>query len=124
MISSFYMRFLTVGLFIILLIFTRFFNLEKTARFIWDESSDLVNIRRIYIQKDITLIGPISEDGNKVFGSLTYYMLIPFAVIGNFDPASTAYGAAFWGVITGILFLIISYKLNKKSEVLTLLLII
>jgi hypothetical protein len=118
------MRFLTVGLFIILLIFTRFFNLEKTARFIWDESSDLVNIMKIYTQKDITLIGPISEDGNKVFGSLTYYMLIPFAVIGNFDPTSTAYGAAFWGVITCILFLIISYKINKKFEVLTLLLII
>lgn len=124
MISSFYMRFLTISLFIILLIFTRFYNLDKTARFIWDESSDLVNIHRIYEEKDLTLIGPISEDGNKVFGSLTYYMLIPFAVIGNFDPASTAYGAAFWGIITGILFLIISYKLNKKLSLLIILLII
>ena len=82
-----------LALLVVTLLFTRLYNLDKTARFIWDESSDLVNIHEIYVDKNITLIGPISEDGSKVFGSLTYYMLLPFAIAGNFDPVSTAYGA-------------------------------
>lgn len=100
--------------FLVLLALTRTFNLQKTARFIWDESSDLVHIHEIYVDKKITLVGPISEDGSKVFGSLTYYMLMPFAIAGHFDPISTAYGAAFWGILTGILIFYLSYKINKK----------
>ncbi len=101
----------------LLIIFTRFYNIDRTSRFIWDESSDLVSIHKIWVDKDITLIGPISEDGNKVFGSLTYYLLMPFAVINNFSPISTTYGASFWGVITAIVFLLLAYKLNNKFEV-------
>lgn len=97
-----------------ILIFSRFYNLDKTARFIWDESSDLVSMRQIYLDKKLTIIGPISEDGNKVFGSLSYYMLLPFAILGNFDPLSTAIGAAFWGVVTSILLIYLTYKINKK----------
>ena len=95
-------------------IFSRFYNLDKTARFLWDESSDLVRMRQIYVDRNITPIGPISEDGNKVFGSLSYYMLLPFAVAGNFDPASTAYGAAVWGIATGIVVLYLVYKVNRS----------
>lgn len=107
-------------LLILLVIFTRFYNLNKTARFIWDESSDLVRMHQIYVEKKLTLIGPISEDGNKVFSSLTYYMLMPFAVLGHFDPISTAYGAAFWGVITVVLLSYLAYKINKKILPLTI----
>src|SRR3990172_3773838 len=99
---------------VLALAFSRFWNLDKTARFIWDESSDLVNMHQIYVEKKLTLIGPISEDGSKVFGSLTYYMLLPFAVLGNFDPVAPAYGAAFWGVATDILLFYLGYKINKK----------
>ena len=117
------MRFFLILLFLTALIFTRFYNLEKTARFVWDESSNLVNIHRIYQTKDLTLIGPISEDGNKVFGSLTYYLLLPFAVLGHFDPASTAYGAAFWGTVTAVILFYLSLKINPRLKILSALLI-
>lgn len=105
---------LLVFLFLAALVASRVYHLDKTARFLWDESSDLVNIHQIYVEHKLTLIGPISEDGSKVFGSLTYYMLLPFAIAGNFDPVSTAYGAAFWGIVTGVLILYLTYKVNKK----------
>lgn len=108
----------------LLIIFTRFYNIDRTSRFIWDESSDLVSIHKIWVDKDITLIGPISEDGNKVFGSLTYYLLIPFAVINNFSPISTTYGASFWGVITAVVLLLLAYKLNNKFEVVPILFVV
>lgn len=106
-------RHLLLVLFLLLLVITRFLNLDRTARFIWDESSDLVRIQQIYLERDLTLVGPISEDGNKVFPSLTYYMLLPFAVLGNFHPLSTALGAAFWGALTAVLILILINKINK-----------
>lgn len=106
-------------LFVFALTASRIYNLERTARFLWDESSDLVNIHQIYVEKKLTLVGPISEDGSKVFGSLTYYMLLPFSIIGNFDPVSTAYGAAFWGIVGGILILHLAYKVNRKTIWLT-----
>lgn len=60
-------------------IFNRFYSLEKTATFFWDQAYDLRQIELFYQEKRITLIGPISEENDKIYGSLTYYMLMPFA---------------------------------------------
>lgn len=114
MVSSKLKAFLLIAGFLLALIFSRFYNLDRTARFLWDESSDLVNIHQIYVEKKLTLVGPISEDGSKVFGSLTYYMLLPFAFLGKFDPISTAYGAVFWGILTGILIFYLVFQINKR----------
>jgi hypothetical protein len=99
---------------VLLILFTRTINLERTSRFIWDESSQLVDIYNLCQNPRLTLIGPISEDGTKVFGSLTYYMFLPFAVLGKFDPVSPAYGAVFWGALTSIIFILIAKKMNPK----------
>lgn len=104
-------------IFIFLLIFTRFFNLDKTARFIWDESSDLVRMHQFYVERKITLVGPINESGDRVYGSLTYYMLLPFAILGNFDPVSPAWGSAFWGIITALLLLFLTRIINSKYTI-------
>lgn len=112
--SSKKINIIIIILFFIILVFTRVYNLEHTARFIWDESSDLVRMHQFYIDKTVTLIGPIDETGTKVFGSLTYYMLLPFAIIGGFDPVSPVYGTAFWGVLTVLLFLYLTRILNPK----------
>ena len=122
--SQKYFKVIIFVLFLAFLLFSRFYNLDHTARFIWDESSDLVKIHQYYVDKQITLVGPISEDGSKVFGSLTYYMLMPFAFIGNFDPISTAMGAAFWGTLTGLLFLYLVWKINVRYVYLVGLLIL
>ena len=103
----------------------RFWNIEATSRFIWDESSDLVKIQDIWTEKKITILGPISEDGNKIFSSLTYYMLLPFAILGNFDPISPVYGAIFWGMITVLLLLILinDQKINPWKKTLAMLMV-
>lgn len=101
-------------IYVSLLIFTRVYNLDRTARFIWDESSDLVRMHQFFLENKLTLIGPIDETGTKVFGSLTYYMLMPFAILGHFDPVSPVYGAAFWGIITALLLVYLTSLINKK----------
>ncbi|MDO8609576.1 MAG: hypothetical protein Q7R95_03430, partial [bacterium] len=73
---------------IILIIFSRFYNLERNFKFNRDESSDLVKMHQYWVDKKISLIGPISEDGNLVYSSLSYYLEMPFAVLFKFSAVS------------------------------------
>jgi hypothetical protein len=98
---------LVLSFFLIIAIALRVWNLETTSRFLWDESSDLLRMQEIWESKKITLIGPISEDGNKVFSSLTYYMLLPAAIAGGFGLLSPVYASVFWGLLTIILFVVL-----------------
>src|SRR5258706_11246625 len=97
-----------------LLLFTRFYNLEHTARFTEDESGFLVRVHQIYLEKKLTLVGQINDQGNKVFSSTTVYLLLPFAAFGSFDPTSVFFGAAFYGVLTSIVMLVLAKKINTK----------
>ncbi|HWS49075.1 MAG TPA: hypothetical protein VN174_03445 [Candidatus Methanoperedens sp.] len=106
------MKKILLFLLIIFSVFLRFYNLEYTARFTRDESSDLVSIKKIYDHKKITLIGPMDEGKIEVFSSLTYYLFLPFCIIFGFDPIVTASATAFYGLLT-IIF--IAYILKKRS---------
>ena len=101
-------------LFIIALLFTRFYNLSQSDRFTRDESSDLVRMHQYYIDRTLTLIGPLDNTGTKVFGSLTYYMLMPFAILGNFNPVSPVYGTAFFGLLTALMIVYMTKIINPR----------
>lgn len=93
-------------------IFLRFFNLSTTARFTRDESSDLIKMKQIIDQKDITLIGPTAEGNTGIFSSLTYYISLPFVYFSKNNPVSPAWASAFYGSIT-ILLIWIYFKKQK-----------
>lgn len=101
-------------LFLLLLVFTRFYNLPQTTRFTRDESSNLVDMHRIWKERQITLVGPVDVANTIIYPSLTYYMLLPFAVLGDFSPQSPAYGTAFFGVLAVLLLILLTKKVNKK----------
>ncbi len=105
---------LLVLTFSLLLICTRYYNLDHTARFTRDESSDLARMSQYYKDRRITLVGPIDSENIKVFSSLTYYMVMPFAAITHFVPVGPVYGVAFYGILTVLLLLVITYKLQPK----------
>src|SRR5438067_815920 len=102
-----------LGLLVILTLFTHFYNLDRTSRFSRDESSDLVTIHQYFVDKKLTLVGPIDSTHTKVFGSLTYYLLMPFTILGNFDPVSPIYGTAFFGLITAAILILLIKQTNK-----------
>ena len=105
---------------LVLLVWSRFYNLETSARFLWDESSDLVRMQELYQNPRLTMIGPISEDNIKVFGSLTYYLTLPFVAIFNFSPVSAAYATAFFGILTVILLILVFEKLKAPISLVTM----
>jgi hypothetical protein len=102
------------SIYLIILLFSRFYNLEYTARFTEDESGFLVRVHQIFVERKITLVGQVNEGGTKVFGSLSVYLLLPFAVLGKFTPVSVFYGAAFWGVLTSLVLLYLIKLANSK----------
>jgi hypothetical protein len=108
----------------LLLIFSRFYNLGISSRFIWDESSDLVRMSELYLHPKLTLIGPMSQDGVKIFSSLTYYLTLPFVAIFKFSPVSSAYATAFFGVLTILILFIALKKIKINKTTLTLSLIL
>lgn len=95
---------------LLLLILSRFILLDQSARFIWDESDDLLRMKEIYENRRITLVGPISGNNINVYGSLSYYMLMPFTVIMNFDPMGPVVGTAFYSVFTAVILAYFFYK--------------
>ena len=107
-------RILLLSLLLISLLFTRFYNLDSSATFFWDQTEFLVKNHQYFVERTITLVGAISEDGSVVWSSLTNYMLMPFTVLGDFDPLSITIGASFWGFLTALLLLLMTKILNKK----------
>lgn len=111
-------------LFFLTLLFTRFYNVTNTARFTRDESYDIVKLHQYWIEKKLTLVGAIDFTGSIVYSSFFYYTIMPFAVLGNFEPQSTVYGVAFYGVLTVFIFLLIAQKVNDRYLVWAALLVL
>ena len=105
---------LAILVFFVLVVFTRFYNLEGTTRFTRDESQNLLDMYDIFKEREITFVGPINYGETIVYPSTTFYMLLPFAALGNFEAYSPALGTAFYGVITVILILLVVKKMNEK----------
>ncbi len=105
-------------LFLTVALFVRFYRLDESSHFAFDESRDLVNMHQIWVEKKITLVGPISEDRSHANSSLMYYMLLPFAVMFNFDPIGPVIGSVFWGILTsGLMYLVLTrYNQNLKVQ--------
>lgn len=105
-----------IALIIVTAVFLRFWNIQHTARFTRDESSDLARMSHYWQERKITLVGPISNDNTKVFGSLTYYLQMPFAIIWDFEPIGPVVGTAFWGSVTVGLLLLLLHRFHSSSH--------
>ena len=97
-------------------LFLRTYNLKQNSRFIWDESRALVDMHRIWEQKEITFVGPISEDNLKMFPSLTYYLLLPSTIIGDFDPLSPVTGCVLMGMVVWLAYTFFTKKQSDKIK--------
>ncbi len=97
-----------------LALFVRTYRISTNSHFLRDEARDLVNIQKIYENKKITLVGPISDNESHVFSSLTYYLYLPFAIFLNFSVNSTVIGAIFWGMVTFFCLWFLAIRVNPK----------
>ena len=87
--------------------FLRLYNIEAKMRFIWDEGRDMLAIRHMLVNRDITLFGPFNEIGNKkdFFGVFHYYLMAPALWLAHYNPVGPAIFTAVLGIISvGLLY--------------------
>jgi len=80
--------------------FVRVYRISDTLPFLGDEGRDALIVKRMIVDKDFTLIGPVTSVGNMYLGPFYYYMMLPAMVITDLDPVGPAYMVAVIGVIT------------------------
>lgn len=87
--------------------FLRLYNIEAKMRFIWDEGRDMLAIRQMLVNRDITLFGPFNEIGNKkdFFGVFHYYLMTPALWLAHYNPVGPAIFTAVLGIFSvGLLY--------------------
>ena len=93
--------------------FLRLYNIEAKMRFIWDEGRDMLAIRHMLVNRDITLFGPFNEIGNKkdFFGVFHYYLMAPALWLAHYNPV----GPAIFTAVLGIFSVSLLYWLLKRN---------
>lgn len=87
---------------ILIAFFLRLYRIDELMRFLWDEARDMIAIRDIIVNRDITLFGPYNEiDGHKdFFGVFHYYLMLPALWLAHFDPVGPAVFTALLGSLS------------------------
>jgi 4-amino-4-deoxy-L-arabinose transferase-like glycosyltransferase len=88
---------LRLGIFVLLLVcgaVVRLFNLSETAQFLGDQGRDALIISRIFLERDLVFIGPVTSVGNMYLGPLYYYLMAPFLFLSYPSPLGPAYAVA------------------------------
>lgn len=100
-----------VFLLFLIIIFLRFYNLEKFTVFLSDQGRDAIIIKRIAMLQDFPLIGAPTSIGQVFLGPFYYYLIAPFLLAFQLNPIGMTFGVAFLSV-AGIL---VSYLAVKKE---------
>jgi len=111
-VKKYYSKILLLGVFV-LAAFLRLYNIEAKMRFIWDEGRDMLAIRHMLVNRDITLFGPFNEIGNKkdFFGVFHYYLMAPALWLAHYNPV----GPAIFTAVLGIFSVSLLYWLLKRN---------
>jgi len=108
---------LILGVILLVAAVVRLYHIETKMRFIWDEGRDMLAIRKIITQKDLTLFGPYNEMGPEkdFFGVFHYYLMLPVLWLADYNPVGPAIFTAMLGVISvGLVYQLISMWGDKK----------
>ena len=119
------MRLLTITFFIFLFIFIRSLNFTGHLNFSFDQAWSSTRVLEIWRNKEFTLVGPgnsIVVGGKQIIqGSINYYFLLVFLLLGKFDPVISSYlFMLFCAVMLMPLYYGVKMLYNHKAAVLTL----
>jgi 4-amino-4-deoxy-L-arabinose transferase-like glycosyltransferase len=95
---------LVVGLYL------RFWNIENTFEYGWDQARDAWKVRDI-LTGTLVLNGPRTGIGHFNLGPIWYYYLAPFYFLTRLDPIAAQYGNILLYVFNGIVFFWVTKKI-------------
>ncbi len=80
--------------------FLRLWNFPNNLQFLGDQGRDAIIAKRILIDHDPALIGPVTSTGNMYLGPFYYYFMVPFLALSYPSPIGPAYAVAIFSIIT------------------------
>ncbi len=87
-------------LIVVLAAFLRLYNMSGTLMFQGDQGRDALIVSRIFTERDLVFIGPVTSVGNMYLGPLYYYFMMPWLWLSYPSPLGPAYGVAILGILT------------------------
>lgn len=100
-------------IFILILVFTRFYRLEEFLTFLGDQGRDAIIIKRIITLEHLPAIGPVSSIGQVFLGPFYYYLMSPFLFLFNFNPAGLGFGVGLLSLVALMTFFFLLKQINR-----------
>ncbi|MFC1711812.1 glycosyltransferase [Patescibacteria group bacterium] len=85
---------------ILLAAFLRLYKIGDFMTFLGDEGRDVLVVKRMIVDKKLTLLGPVTSVGRMHLGPLYYYMMIIPLIVAGFNPVGPAIMIALFGILT------------------------
>lgn len=104
-------EFLLLAIIVILAVFFRFWHIRDYVVFLGDEGRDMLVMKRMIMDGEVTFLGPTASVGGFYLGPIYYYLAAPFLAIWRLDPVGPSYMVAIFGVATVLLL----YKFLKET---------
>lgn len=78
----------------------RFYRINEYMAFLGDEGRDVLVVKRIIVDHQFTLLGPITSVGSVYMGPVYYYFMVPFLWAFRLNPAGPAVMVALFSLAT------------------------
>ncbi|MDA1079286.1 MAG: glycosyltransferase family 39 protein [bacterium] len=75
-------------------IFVRFYNLSGTLMFLGDQGRDALVVSKMFLERDLVFIGPVTSVGNLYLGPFYYYFMLPWLFLSYPSPLGPAVAVA------------------------------
>ncbi|OGV91070.1 hypothetical protein A3A66_00465 [Microgenomates group bacterium RIFCSPLOWO2_01_FULL_46_13] len=99
--------------------FLRLYRINETLMFLGDQGRDAIVAKRMLIDHDLTLIGPVTSVGNMYLGPFYYYFMVPWLALTYPNPVGPAMGVAVSGVATVFLVYLATKKMFDQRAAMT-----
>ncbi len=103
-------KILLLVIIILLGLYLRFYRIETSLKFGWDQARDSWKVRDILVKHQLVLNGPRTGIGHFHLGPLYYYLLTPFYFMTNLDPTAANY----FNMLANMFNFIAIYLVTKK----------
>ena len=90
--------------------FLRLYRIEDYMTFLGDEGRDALVVKRMVVDHEFTLLGPITSVGLMHLGPLYYYLMIPFLWAWGLNPVGPAIMVALFSLAT----IVLLWKLTEE----------
>lgn len=94
--------------------FLRLYRLEESMQFLGDQGRDALLVARIFKQRDLVFIGPVTSIGNMYLGPLYYYFMLPWLWLSYPNPVGPAVAVAMMGTMTVIVIYLVGREIFGK----------